>query len=415
MKHLVRLAVSAPVAGMAVTSCGRALPLKVIVSLILSAVLTSCTTAPHKSPPLEAVAIDAEAARLMKSENVQGMALAVIEDGKIVHVAAYGHRNVARGLPLTTDTVMYGASLTKTAFTYMLLQLVDEGRLALDASVGDLLPRPLPGYDSEDNNYTDLAGDERWRLLTPRILLTHTSGFANFRWLEPDRRLRFHSQPGTRYGYSGEGFYILQLILEEGLGLDVGKEMQTRVFDRFGMNNTSMTWRPDFAANLADGYGHDGSMEPHDDRSSVSAAGSMDTSIADQARLWAGIVRGDGLSAASRAELVKPQVQISSAHQFPSLAPEIEPKNKEIDLAAGLGLVTFQDTSGPAWFKGGHNDWTGNMVICLESGKRCLVMLANDVRAERIYPELSRFVLGDTRMPWAWEYDWLASPRKGQP
>jgi CubicO group peptidase (beta-lactamase class C family) len=389
--------------------------MKMIVALLVSALLTGCTTSPQKSLRPAVNSIDAEATRLMKSENVKGMALAVIEDGNIVHVSAYGHRNVARGLPLTTDTVMYGASLTKTAFAYMLLQLVDEGQLDLDASEADLLPRPLPEYDSDDNNYTDLAEDDRWRALTPRILLTHTSGFANFRWLEPDRRLRFHFQPGTRYGYSGEGFYILQLILEDGLGLDVGKEMQTRVFDRFGMSNTSMIWRPDFAENLADGYGHDGSAEPHDSRSSVSAAGSMDTSIADQARLWAGIVRGEGLSAASRAELVKPQAQITSAHQFPTLAPEIESKNKEINLAAGLGLVTFQDTSGPAWFKGGHNDWTGNMVICLESGKRCLVMLANDVRAERIYPAMSRFVLGDTKMPWAWEYDWLDSPREGQP
>lgn len=369
----------------------------------------------RKPAPPEATAIDAEAARLMKSENVQGLALAIIEDGKVVQVSAYGYRNVERKLPLNTATIMYGASLTKTAFTYMLLQLVDEGRLDLDASVADLLPRPLPEYDSEDYNYTDLAADDRWRALTPRILLTHTSGFANFRWLEPDQKLRFHSQPGTRYGYSGEGFYILQLILEEGLGLDVGKEMQTRVFDRFGMTNTSMTWRRDFAANLADGYKQDGSMEPHDDRSSVSAAGSMDTTITDQARLWAGIVRGDGLSQASRAEMVKPQVPITSAHQFPTLATGIGTKNKKIDLAAGLGLVTFHDSTGRAWFKGGHNDSTGNMVICLESGKRCVVMLANDVRAERIYPKLASFVLGQTKMPWSWEYDWLESPAKSSP
>lgn len=95
---------------------------------------------------------------------------------------------------------MYGTSLTKTAFTYMLLQLVDDGRLNLDATIGDLLPKPLPEYDNEEYNFTDLAGDERWRALTPRILLTHTSGFANFRWLESDARLRFHSTPGTRYG-----------------------------------------------------------------------------------------------------------------------------------------------------------------------------------------------------------------------
>ena len=319
--------------------------MRMITAQVAILALTSCTTPSHKAPVPDARSIDAEATRLMTRENVQGMALAFIEDGKIVHVAAYGYRNVARGLPLTTDTIMYGASLTKAAFAYMLLQLVDEGRLNLDASVADLLPRPLPEYDSEDYDYTDLAGDERWRALTPRILLTHTSGFANFRWLEPDQRLRIHDDPGTRYGYSGEGFYILQLILEQGLGLDAGQEMQARVFDRFGMTRTSMMWRPDFAENLADGYGLDGAVEPHDERSGASAAGSMDTSIADQARLWAGIMRGDGLSASSRAEMIKPQVPITSAHQFPTLAAEVDPNNKAIGLAAGLGLVTFRDTA----------------------------------------------------------------------
>lgn len=379
--------------------------MKTVVPLLVLLSLGACATdRPH---PPDGAAIDAEARRLMTREHVEGLALAVIEDGKVVHVAAYGRRNVERDLPLTMDTIMYGASLTKTAFAYMVMQLVDEGRLNLDASVADLLPRPLPEYE----DYTDLAGDERWRALTPRILLTHTSGFPNFRTLDTDQRLRFHFDPGSRYGYSAEGFYILQLILEQGLGLDVGKEMQTRVFDRFGMTQTSMSWRPDFAANLADGYGLDGTMEPHDERSSVSAAGSMDTSIADEARLWAGIVRGDGLSAASRAELVRPEVPITSLHQFPTLMAETGPRNAEIGLAAGLGVVTFRDSSGPAWFKGGHNDWTGNMVVCLEHGKRCLVMLANDVRAERLYPELARMILGETRMPWNWEYDWADAGR----
>lgn len=389
--------------------------MRIIVSIALILTLTGCVTAAQKSMLPDGEAIDTEVSRLMKRESVQGLAVALIDHGKVVHVAAYGDRNVARNLPLTTTSIMYGASLTKTAFTYMLLQLVDEGRLDLDASVADLLPQPLPEYHSEDYNYTDLAGDKRWRALTPRILLTHTSGFANFRWLEPDQRLRFHSTPGTRYGYSGEGFYILQLILEQGLGLDVGQEMQTRIFDRFGMPNTSMTWRPDFAANLADGYKLDGSMVPHDERSSVSAAGSMDTTIADQAQLWSGIVRGEGLSPASRAELVRPQISINSAHEFPSLAKEINPENESIHLAAGLGLVTFQDTSGRAWFKGGHNDSTGNMVICLESNERCVVMLGNDVRAERIYPEVARFILGETKMPWTWEYEWLKPVNQVQP
>lgn len=367
--------------------------------------LTGCAESPAPKTR-DFAAIDAEARRLMQRENVQGMALAVIEGGQVAHVAAYGKRSVERDLPLTADTVMYGASLTKTAVAYLVLQLVDEGRLDLDASIANLLPKPLPEYE----DYKDLAGDDRWRKLTPRILLNHGTGFANFRWLEDDQVLRFHFDPGSRYGYSGEGFYVLQTVLEEGLGLDLGKEMQARIFDRFGMKNTSMAWRPDFAANLADGYGADGKMEPHDERSRASAAGSMDTSIADQAKMWAAIVRGDGLSPAARAELTKPQLPIASPHQFPTLATAVEPRNAEIGLAAGLGLVTFRDASGPAFFKGGHNDWTGNIVVCLETGRRCAVLLANDVRAEKIYPQMVAAILGETRMPWRWEYSWALEP-----
>jgi CubicO group peptidase (beta-lactamase class C family) len=363
--------------------------------------LADCgTTGAHRALPT-AAAIDAEAQRLMANQDVKGMAIAVIDDGAVVHVAAYGQRNVERNLPLQTDTIMYGASLTKTAFAYMVLQLVDEGRLDLDRSIAEHLPRPLPEYE----DYADLAGDERWRLLTPRIILNHATGFANFRWLEEDEKLRFHWAPGERYGYSGEGFYILQLALEEGLGLDVRAEMQRRVFDRFGMINTDMQWRPAFAANLADGYALDGSFEPHDERSRASAAGSMDTTIADQARMWAGIINGEGLSSASRAELTRPQLIIRSAHQFPTLRDWTDQRTAEINLSAGVGLVTFSDASGPMFFKGGHNDWTGNQVICQETRRRCVVLLSNSVRAELIYPEMVRFVLGETNTPWWWEYN----------
>ncbi len=147
-------------------------------------------------------------------------------------------------------------------------------------------------------------------------------------------------------------------------------------------------------------------MEPHDERSRTSAAGSMDTSIEDQARMWAAIVRGDGLSAASRQELVRPQLPITSLHQFPTLRDWTGPTNAAIGLAAGLGVVTYRHDGGTAWFKGGHNDSTGNLVICLEGQQRCLVLLANDVRAERVYPELARAILGGVSMPWEWEYEW---------
>jgi len=347
-------------------------------------------------------AIDSAARVLMQRAEVQGLAIAVIDGGSVRHVGAYGMRNVAKGLPLTPRTVMYGASLTKTAVAYLVLQLVDEGRIALDRSIADYLPKPLPEYP----DYQDLANDPRWKQLTLRILLNHASGFANFRWLEEDRVLRFHFDPGARYAYSGEGFYIVQLVLEEALGLELGAEMERRLFAPHGLTRTSMQWRADFAEDLADGYAEDGSVEPHDERSRPSAAGSMDTSIEDQARLWAAIVRGDGLSDSSRAELIRAQLPIRSKHQFPTLREDRGGHDEMLGLSAGLGLVTYRDVDGPVWFKGGHNDWTGNMVVCRERQRRCVVLLANDVRAERIYPELVRLVLGDLLLPWSWEYSW---------
>ncbi|RYE89869.1 MAG: class A beta-lactamase-related serine hydrolase, partial [Oxalobacteraceae bacterium] len=195
-------------------------------ALLAALMALSCVQA-ARAGSLSRQALDAQAARAMVATHANGLAMAVVEDGKVVHVRSYGARNAA-GDPLQADTIMYGASLTKAAFAYMVMQLVEEGRLDLDASIATYLPQPLPSYPDEDKYapWKDLAGDERWRKLTPRILLTHSAGFANFAFVEPDGKLRFHFDPGTRYAYSGEGMILLQFVIEKGLGLDVGVEMK---------------------------------------------------------------------------------------------------------------------------------------------------------------------------------------------
>lgn len=367
------------------------------------ALLTMGSMAAAKVPDAERVAAFAKGA--MADTGARGLAVAVIDNGRIASVQAFGARN-ANGEPLTVDTVMYGASLTKAVFAYTVLQLADESRIDLDRSIATYLPRPLPEYGNLDayGHWGDLVADERWRKITPRILLTHSAGFANFWWDEPDQKLRIHFDPGSRYSYSGEGIILLQFVLEKGVGLNVGEEMQRRVFDRFGMTNTGMMWRPDFARNLAHGWKADGSVEPHDERSKVRAAGSMDTSIADFAKFAAGYMRGEGLKPTTRAEMVKPQLAINSRSQFPNLSPEAPPAERWVDLAAGLGVITFVGPQGRGFFKGGHNDSTANMWVCVERGRRCVVLLSNDVRAETSFPSLVDSILGDTGLPWRWEY-----------
>ena len=369
-------------------------------SALLAAALASALAFPAAAADQRK--LDAELDRLMALGKIPGVAVAVVEDGKVAHVIAKGVRN-AKGDPLTPDTIMYAASLTKTAFAYYLMMLVDEGRIDLDTPIADYLPKPLPDYPQ----YADLANDPRWRAITPRILMTHSAGFPNFRWLNPDEKLDIKFDPGTRYAYAGEGVNLMQFVLEQGLSLKVGEEMNRRLFQPLGMTRSSMVWRGDFAENLADGQKEDGTWEAHDDRSTVKAAGSLDTTITDMGKLAAAIGSGWGLSPKARAEFAKASLPITSKQQFPTLGVEDNPDNARIRLAAGVGVVTYDGPAGHALFKGGHNDITDNILVCVEKGRRCVVALSNSGVGQRIFPPLVAAALGETGLPWPWEYSRL--------
>lgn len=342
--------------------------------------------------------IDREVRALMAANKVHGLGVALIRDGQVAFVRSYGVAD-AKGRPLAPDTVMYGASLTKATFGYVVMQLVDEGKVDLDRPIAGYLPRPLSDYP----RYADLKDDPRWRKLTLRILMNHSSGFQNFRWLDADEKLRFHRDPGSRYGYSGEGINLAQLVLEQGLGIDLKDEMQRRVFDRFGMKRTSMLWRADFAPNFSDGFTRDGKVIPHDERENVRAAGSMDTTLADWSRFLAGVARGDGLSKAARAELVRRSIDIDSPVQFPTLIEERTDKWKAIGLGYAVGWGTFESPYGHAFFKEGYDDGTSNYALCIDARQDCILLLSNDNRVTGIFVALVGKLLGPVKLPWEWE------------
>lgn len=376
----------------------------------LALVPTAASAAPLPKPG----AVEAQVKALMARTHANGLAIALIDKGKVTYVNAYGIRN-AKGDPLTTDTVMYGASVTKTVFAYCVLHLVDQGKINLDTPIADDLDKPLVAYDTNAiypdkyGPYKDLAGDERWKKITPRMVLTHSAGFANFWWIEPDQKLHIHFDPGSRYAYSGEGMILLQFAIDQGrkdrgLGIDVGQLTQDVVFTPLGMTRTSLKWRPDFRPNLADGWNDKGEPQEHDERSKVRAAGSMDTTINDLSKFAAALVSGKGLSPKSRAEMTRPQLHITTRSQFPSFQPELPREQQRKDLAAGLGVVVFDGPQGHGFYKGGHDGQTANTMVCLEKSQRCVLILSNDVRAEAGFTELVKFVLGDTGVPYDWEY-----------
>jgi Beta-lactamase class C and other penicillin binding proteins len=358
-------------------------------------------------------AIDAEVSRIMARTGSKGMAIGVIDKGKVLYVSSYGIRN-AKGDPLTTDTYMYGASLTKTIFAYTVMQLVDEGKINLDTPIAADLDKPLPEYGPDPvfpdkyGPYKDLADDPRWRRITPRMCLDHSTGFRNFWFDEPDQKLHIHFEPGTQYSYSGEGFILLQFAIEhgrkeQGLSLDVG-DLTNALFNHLDMHRTTLVFRNGQDPNVADGWDDRGQPQPHSKRSKVRAAGSMNTTISDISTFAAALVRGDGLTARSHAEMLRPSLHIATRTQFPNLQTALPPAEQRKDLNAGLGVILFNGPQGPGFFKGGHDEQTANTMVCIESSQRCVVVLSNDVRTEAGYPDLVKFILGDTGVPYDWEY-----------
>lgn len=265
---------------------------------------------------------NAAIAKALEETGAKGLAVALIANGHVSWVRTFGARNV-EGDPLDSDTVMYGASLTKAVVGYLTLHLAAEGVVELDTPIAEMLPKPLPEYGNIDayGHWGDLSGDDRWQRITPRMVLTHSTGFANFAFFEPDGKLRIHFDPGTRYAYSGEGMMLLQFGLEQGLGLDLEAELQRRYFRPLGMTRTSLKWQSSFAPNIADGWDEAGRSELHDERSRVRAAGSMDTTIADMARMVAYMVRKDGLPDGWKAAYPGGMLAITTRQQFPTLLP----------------------------------------------------------------------------------------------
>ncbi len=344
--------------------------------------------------------IDRTVQQLMDSARVPGLAVALLEDNKVRYLHTYGYRNLATKAPLEPQTAMYGASFSKAVFAYLVMQLVQEKRLDLDKPLAEYLPKPLPEYDA----WRDLAGDARWPRLTARMALTHTTGLPNWRWIAPDKKLRFQFEPGARYGYSGEGLQLLQLVVETITQQTLTQLSETRVFRPLGMAHTSYLWQPAFEQNYALGYDEQGQPLEKNRRKKPQAAGSMETTPADYAAFMAAVMQGRGLTPATKREMIRTQVRIPFKAQFGPLATVAAPdSNRAIRLGYGLGWGTFESPYGHAYFKEGHDDGWENHSVIFGERKVGLLLMGNSSNADKIFKALLERLLGDRATPWQWE------------
>lgn len=335
----------------------------------------------------------------MTAAEVTGVGIAILDHGNVSYMKAHGFRDKEKKLPLTPDSVMTAASFTKVAFAYMVMQLVEQGVLHLDKPVYQYFPKPLPEY----SEYQDLANDPRYQRITARMLLDHTSGFPNWRWLEDDHTLKIHFDPGSRYAYSGEGIVLLQRVVETVTIKPLEELMQQHIFHSFGMTRTSMIWQPQFETDYANGYDEYGRSLGPERRKQADAAGSMQTTLRDFTSFMQGVMAGIGLRNQTREQMLSPQIQIFSRHEFPTLLPTTTDENKPIKLSYGLGWGLYRTPYGKAFFKEGHDEGWRNYTVCFDQLKSGIVIMTNSSNGEGIYKDLLETLQHNTFTPIEWE------------
>jgi CubicO group peptidase (beta-lactamase class C family) len=202
--------------------------------------------------------LDKKINQLMKDASVTGMAVCIFNDGKAVYNKVFGYKSTETKAPLQLNTNFYGASLSKAVFAVLVMKLVEEKIISLDKPLQDYLPQPVYDYgkgSSWNEDFTSLKDEPLYKKITARHCLSHSSGFANWRWYETDQQLHVHFEPGSQYSYSGEGLCYLQFVIEKITGKKLNELMTEKLFGPAGMKNSSYTWQPAYEANYC--FGHD--------------------------------------------------------------------------------------------------------------------------------------------------------------
>jgi CubicO group peptidase (beta-lactamase class C family) len=174
--------------------------------------------------------------------SIPGVSLALIKDGKLVYHKTYGVRNIMTGEKVDENTLFEAASITKPVFALAVEKLAERGVINLDKPLYEYLPNK------------DIEYDERYKLITARHVVTHRTGFPNWRWMNPDNKLDLKFTPGTAFGYSGEGFEYLKMVVEKITGKKVEQVLQEEVIEPIGLYHTWFSKNDSLQRMVA--YGH---------------------------------------------------------------------------------------------------------------------------------------------------------------
>jgi CubicO group peptidase (beta-lactamase class C family) len=325
----------------------------------------------------------------MKKGNVPGLSMAVIRDGKTTWVHGFGVKNAKTGQPVSGDTVFEAASLSKPVFAYGVLKLVEQGKLGLDVPLTTYLSKPF------------VEGDERLAKITARIVLSHRTGFPN--WRGADKSLPIYFTPSGRFSYSGEGYIYLQRVVEQITGKPLNDYMTEAVFKPLGMTSSSYIWRTDFDERTATGHNADGDGVPLWKPKEAGAASTLNTTARDYALFVAAVLNGKGLKPAMLHAMETPQIALDPECRN---CTKREPKELSKKLFWGLGWGIQRTDRGDALWHWGDNGEFKCFVMAEPKTKSGVIMFTNSENGLAIAKPVIDEAMGAESLMFAWlKYD----------
>ena len=317
--------------------------------VILAILIIAANSLFAQQEKLTSTSFEENLEKLMLEKNVLALGVGIIEDGVVRQIKVYGE--LKKNTPAPYNAIFNVASLNKPISTLLTLQLVSNGDWDLD--------EPLYHYWVDP----DVKDDPLHKKLTTRHVLTHQTGFDNWRWNNESKKLTFNFEPGTKCKYSGEGFRYLMHAIEQKFNKPFEELVDSIIFKPYGMNDSRLLWDENMhKVRYAEEHNKEG--EPYNlwkRTEDASAADDLLTTIEDYCLFGFNVMKGTGLTKEIYNDMIRPQVKVKE------------------NVAYGLGWYIKQN-----FYKGEYalTSTGGDMgvttkVILLPESKRGIVMFAN--------------------------------------
>lgn len=340
------------------------------------------TVKSYLGPTVAQASISNHVETRMAELGIPGLSMAIINRGEVVYSEHFGHADIEADRPVDDTTIFEGASLSKPVFAQFVMTFVEGGVLDLDRPLHEYLPHP------------DVEGDRRAEAITARMVLSHRSGFPNWRSDRFGGTLPINFEPGTDFEYSGEGYQYLAMVLKEIVGTDwAGMEQlfQQRIAEPLGLKNTVFIQTAETRAAKAEPYDADVvKIDWRNDPVTIAndavfvAPASIHTNTADFTRWMVAIMNRELLTTESYQELL-------AAH---SVAP-----SDDLGLSYTLGFyqpdVPFTNMYG----HGGNNEGFTSFFMLDADDDWGFVLFTNSQYGESFGEEMLLYLFAGPSVP----------------